>query len=158
MPTGVRMPVASMSVRALIGIVQELATPGNFSAASISAMSLSVVMPSRHSSSGLRLMTVSNISSGAGSVAVRARPALPNTDSTSGKPLMIRSCCCSSSDALVTDMPGSDAGMYSSVPSLSVGMNSLPRRDAGHRLANRATSANMTVAMRCRRTTLITGR
>src|SRR3546814_16512592 len=57
------------------------------------------------------------------------------------KPLMIRSCCCSSSDALVTDIPGSDAGMYSSVPSLRVGMNSLPKRDAGHRLANRTTSA-----------------
>jgi hypothetical protein len=35
-PTGVRMPVDSMSMRALIGIVHELATPGNFSAASIS--------------------------------------------------------------------------------------------------------------------------
>ena len=54
---------------------------------------------------------VSNISSGAGSVAVSARPALPNTDATSGKVLMIRSCVCSSSAALVTDMPGSVVGM-----------------------------------------------
>ena len=35
---------------------------------------LSVVMPGRHSSFGLRLMTVSNISIGAGSVAVRRVP------------------------------------------------------------------------------------
>jgi hypothetical protein len=45
MPIGVRMPVDSMSMRALIGIVQELATPGNCSALSISAISLSMVMP-----------------------------------------------------------------------------------------------------------------
>ena len=78
-PTGVRMPVASMSMRALIGMVQALETPGNCSALSISAISLSMVMPGRHSLSGFRLMTVSNISVGAGSVAVAARPALPNT-------------------------------------------------------------------------------
>ena len=39
-PTGVRMPVASMSMRALIGIVQALETPGNCSALSISAIEL----------------------------------------------------------------------------------------------------------------------
>ena len=44
---------------------------------------------------------------------------------------MILSWVCSTSAALVIDMPGSDAGMYSSVPSLSVGMNSLPSLDAG---------------------------
>ena len=77
MPIGVRMPVDSMSMRALIGIVQALDTPGNCSALSISAISLSVVMPVRHSSCGFRLITVSNISVGAGSVAVLARPALP---------------------------------------------------------------------------------
>ena len=43
----------------------------------------------RHSLSGFRLITVSNISVGAGSVAVVARPALPHTDKTSGKVLMI---------------------------------------------------------------------
>jgi hypothetical protein len=77
MPMGVRMPVDSMSMRALIGMVQALLTPGNCSAWSISAISASVVIPSRQSLSGFRLMTVSNISSGAGSVAVAARPALP---------------------------------------------------------------------------------
>ena len=75
MPTGVRMPVASMSMRALIGMVQAFETPGNCSALSISATRLSVVTPGRHSSFGFRLMTVSNISVGAGSVEVSARPA-----------------------------------------------------------------------------------
>ena len=54
---------------------------------------------------------VSNISSGAGSVAVAARPALPNTDATSGNDLMILSCVCSSSADLVTDRPGKVTGM-----------------------------------------------
>ncbi len=111
MPTGVRIPVDSMSMRARIGMVQLLATPGNCSARSISAISLSMFMPGRHCDWGFRLITVSNISSGAGSVAVAARPALPITDSTSGKLLMMRFCTCSSSAALVTDMPGSEVGM-----------------------------------------------
>ena len=64
-------------MRALIGMVQAFDTPGNCSAASISAISLSMVMPGRHCAFGFRLMTVSNISVGAGSVAVSARPALP---------------------------------------------------------------------------------
>ena len=77
MPMGVRMPVDSMSMRALIGMVQAFDTPGNCSALSNSAISLSVVRPARHSDSGFRLITVSNISVGAGSVAVFALPALP---------------------------------------------------------------------------------
>ena len=76
-PTGVRMPVDSMSMRALIGMVQALETPGNCSERSISWMRPSTVRPGRHCSFGFRLMTVSNISMGAGSVAVCARPALP---------------------------------------------------------------------------------
>ena len=68
-------------------------------------------MPGRHALSGLRLMTVSNISVGAGSVAVLARPALPQTEATSGKDLMILSCVCSSSAALVIESPGSVVGM-----------------------------------------------
>ena len=111
MPIGVRMPVDSMSMRALIGIVHEFATPGNCSALSSSAISLSVVRPGRHSLSGLRLITVSNISSGAGSVAVCALPALPNTEATSGKLLMILFWVCSSSAALVTERPGKVVGM-----------------------------------------------
>jgi hypothetical protein len=110
-PTGVRMPVESMSMRALIGMVQALETPGNCSDLSISAISLSTVIPGRHLLSGLRLITVSNISVGAGSVAVDARPALPQTEATSGNDLMILSCVCTSSAALVTDSPGSVVGM-----------------------------------------------
>ena len=74
-------------------------------------MSVSTVMPGRQSAVGLRLMTVSNISIGAGSVALLARPALPYTDSTSGKVLMTRLVVCSRRAASVTDMPGSEAGM-----------------------------------------------
>ena len=68
-------------------------------------------MPARHCPWGFRLITVSNISVGAGSVAVLARPALPYTDATSGKLLMILSCVCNTSAALVIDIPGSEAGM-----------------------------------------------
>src|SRR6266403_4626176 len=105
------MPVASISMRALIGMVQALLTPGNCNALSISAISLSTVEPARHSLSGLRLITVSNISVGAGSVAVDARPAFPQTEATSGNDLMILSCVCTSAAALVTDRPGSVVGM-----------------------------------------------
>src|SRR6266481_7894482 len=108
---GVRIPVDSMSMRALIGMVQALETPGNCSALSISAISLSTVMPGRHSLSGLRLITVSNICVGAGSVAVEARPALPQTEATSGNDLMILYCVCTSTAALVTDRPGSVVGI-----------------------------------------------
>ncbi len=45
----------------------------------------------RHSDLGLRMTTVSSMESGAGSVEVSARPALPSTCSTSGNCLMIRS-------------------------------------------------------------------
>jgi hypothetical protein len=73
--------------------------------------SFSIVMPGRHFASGFRLITVSVISTGAGSVAVLARPALPKTDSTSGKALMMRSCVYKSSAASVTDKPGGVTGM-----------------------------------------------
>ena len=42
MPTGVRTPVVSMSMRALIGMVQALDTPGIASAAFISSTSCSL--------------------------------------------------------------------------------------------------------------------
>lgn len=120
------MPVDNMSMRARIGIVQALETPGNCSAASISCFNVSMVTPGRHSDLGFRVMIVSNISIGAGSVAVMALPDLPNTVSTSGKDLMMRSCTWRSSAALVTDRPGRVVGMYISVPSSNAGMNSLP--------------------------------
>ena len=49
--------------------------------------------------------------SGAGSLAVLARPALPKTDSTSGKLLRMRSWVCSARAAWVTDIPGRLEGM-----------------------------------------------
>ena len=110
-PTGVRTPVDSMSMRALIGMVQALVTPGNRMARSISPVSRSGVMPGRQASAGLRRIVVSIMLSGAGSVAVSARPTLPNTCSTSGKVRRIRSVCWRISRALVIDTPGSVAGM-----------------------------------------------
>ena len=56
-------------------------------------------------------MVVSIMLRGAGSVAVSARPIFPNTRSTSGKALIIRSVCCNSSRALVMDIPGSVVGI-----------------------------------------------
>ena len=46
MPTGVRTPVVSMSMRPLIGMVQALVMPGSCSAWSISAISSSQEMRS----------------------------------------------------------------------------------------------------------------
>ena len=78
-PTGVLMPVASMSMRAFMGMVKEFSVPGICRASFISSFIFSMVMPFGHWSSGFRLTMVSNISGGAGSVAVSALPALPNT-------------------------------------------------------------------------------
>ncbi len=105
------MPVASMSMRLRIGGTQMLASPGTFTARSSSSTSFSGVMPGRHWSRGLNWMVVSNISSGAGSVAVSARPALPNTLFTSGTVRIMRSVCCSRAEALAAETPGSAEGM-----------------------------------------------
>ena len=111
MPTGVLMPVESMSIRVLMGIVQAFVSPGICNAASISSINLSGVMPSRHCSGGLSMTVVSNIDNGAGSVAVSARPTLPKTWCTSGNVLMILSVCCKISRALVIESPGKVVGM-----------------------------------------------
>ena len=111
MPTGVLIPVESMSIRALIGIVHAFVRPGKGIARSSSAISFSVVIPGRHSERGRRVIVVSIIERGAGSVAVSARPTLPKTRSTSGKLAMIRSVCCKSSLAFVTETPGKAVGM-----------------------------------------------
>ena len=112
MPTGVLMPVDSMSMRVLMGMVQALVTPGKRMARFISSVSRSGVMPGgRQAASGLSWMVVSSMLSGAGSVAVSARPTLPNTCSTSGKVRRMRSVCCRISRALVIDTPGRVVGM-----------------------------------------------
>src|ERR1035441_4338290 len=101
MPTGVRMPVVSMSTRALMGIVHAFEVPGILSAWFISSTNWSVEMWSgvnlrnipfahlgaqdeyqvstfRHSVSGLRTMAVSIIENGAGSVDDYSLPGLPS--------------------------------------------------------------------------------
>ena len=75
-PIGVLMPVASMSIRFLIGMIQTLVRLGTWTIESSSFFSLAVVMPGRQSSFGFRRIVVSTMVSGAGSVAVSARPAL----------------------------------------------------------------------------------
>ena len=65
----------------------------------------------RHSAGGFSTTVVSIIENGAGSVDVSARPALPNTETTSGKDLRIRSWVSRRRWASVTEMPGSVVGM-----------------------------------------------
>ncbi len=64
---------------------------------------------SRHCERGLSTTVVSIIDSGAGSVEVVARPALPNTRSTSGKVRRSLLCSWSAACASATDMPGCTA-------------------------------------------------
>ena len=111
MPTGVLMPVASMSMRVLMGIVHAFVSPGNCTIPSNSEMTSSMVLPAGQVSVSVRVMVVSNIDSGAGSVAVWARPALPSTCFTWGCRAMILSVCWSSSRAFVIDRPGGVVGM-----------------------------------------------
>src|SRR3954470_24381619 len=100
-----------MSMRALMGVVHALETPGSLTAELSSSTSCSGDIVSgvtwrnnglsqsgdhleyhvgtlRHSDLGFRVITVSNIERGAGSVEVSARPAFPATRCTSGKLLM----------------------------------------------------------------------
>src|SRR3989338_10779132 len=131
---GVRMEVERMSILALMGMVQALDTPGNLIFESMSVMSSSQVSLSyqiwlsiarrnsgaqeeyqrglaRHWSTGFSTTVVSIIEKGAGSVEVSARPALPNTRSTSGKLLRTRSWVSRSFCASVTEIPGSVVGI-----------------------------------------------
>ena len=157
-PTGLLMPVASMSMRLRIGGTQMLESPVTLTVRSSSSISLSGVMPARHWSRGLNWMVVSNISSGAGSVAVSARPALPKTRATSGTVLMSRSVCCSNSAALAADKPGSAEGMYSRSPSSSAGRNSPPSRDTGITVSASSATASSSVALGNRSTASSSGR
>ena len=81
----------------------------------------------RHSERGLRTIVVSIMEKGAGSVDDSARPALPNTRTTSGTSAISRSIVCRRRDASVTESPGRVVGMYSRLPSSSGGKNSDPR-------------------------------
>jgi hypothetical protein len=110
-PSGLRTPVDSISVRVWIGIHQMFGMPGYDSFSSISATRRSQVMPSRHSERGFRTTVVSTIPIGAGSVGVSARPILPNTLATSGNLRSSRSMSVRTFDASAIDMPGGAVGM-----------------------------------------------
>ena len=92
-PTGVWMPVVCISTRARIGCTHALTYPIVSTALSISASSLSFVIPGRHFDFGWRSTVVSIIVSGAGSVEVSALPILPKTRATSGSALSFLSIC-----------------------------------------------------------------
>jgi hypothetical protein len=98
------MPVASMSILPRTGMVQALATPGNFIAASNLAISSCCDILRGHRSRGFSTTTVSSIESGATSVDVSARPALPRTWATSGRLFSRESVSCSSRFASVIEM------------------------------------------------------
>ena len=85
------------------------------------------VIPGRHWLTGLSMMVVSIISTGAGSVADSERPSLPATEATSGVVLMTLSCHAMMRCTSVSEVAGSSTGMNSSEPSSSVGMNSEPK-------------------------------
>ncbi len=119
-------PVDNISVLVWIGIQNIFAIPGNFIVSFISDLSFSQVIPALHWSSGFKVITVSTILRGAGSVAVFARPIFPNTLSTSGNFISILSWMCRILEASVIDIPGTAVGIYSIDPSLSGGMNSEP--------------------------------
>jgi hypothetical protein len=117
MPTGVLIPVSSMSSRFRIGCVQTFGNPGNWSAASISACSCSSVKPARHCSRGFKVTVVFTMPMGELSVELVPRPTVPNTRSTSGNCRSILSWIWSMRVASVIDRPGGDVGMYSIDPS-----------------------------------------
>jgi len=166
------MPVVSMSMRPFTGMVQALETPGRLSASFIRATSssrerVSGVMTRsapfiqsgaqdeyqvsffRHSDLGFRVITVSSMESGAGSVEVSALPALPNTRFTSGKPFRMRSVTCRSFCASVMEMPGMVVGIYISEPSSRGGMNSDPSfRKTGTVTSTRTRAVPSTTAFR----------
>ncbi len=147
-----------MSVRFLIGMVQLFTAPVIRSARSISATSASWVIPGRHSDGGFRLIVVSTMEIGAQSVAVLARPAFPQTDSTSGKVIRMLSCTFSSRRCWVSETLGRVFGMYMRLPSRRGGMNSLPSPANGMSVnANAATAPTMT-STRARRDQRSTGR
>ena len=157
-PSGVRMPLTCMLMRLRIGGTQAAVRPGKASFSCSSAISFSRVIPGRHSASGLNCTVVSSMVSGAGSVALSARPALPKTVATSGTDLMMRSVRCSTASAWLGESPGRVVGMYSTSPSSSSGMNSLPRRLHGHSALSSPSDAISTMAQGRRRAKASNGR
>ena len=117
-----------------------------------------MVNPSRHSEGSLSWITDSIIVSGAGSVAVSARPILPKTILTSGTVRISLSVCCNSCCALPIEIPGKVVGMYIRSPSFKSGMNSEPNLVAGQRPTINRPAATISTITGLRVTTLIIGR
>ena len=111
MPTGVFIPVSSMSSRLRIGCVHTFGKPGNWSFSSSSACSSVIVSPARHWSRGFRVTVVFTIPIGELSVGVVPRPTVPKTRSTSGTSRRSLSCTCRSRVASPIDRPGGAVGM-----------------------------------------------
>ena len=116
-PTGVLIPVRSMSRRLRIGCVHTLGNPGNCSASSISLWSSASVSPGLHSLFGFSVTVVLTIPIGELSVDVVARPTVPKTRSTSGNSRSSLSCTCKRRVASPTESPGGAVGIYSIEPS-----------------------------------------
>ena len=152
-PTGVRMPVETMSRRPRTGAVQALVQPGSRAARSSSATSSAPstgrcsgqISPSRrrtaggaqaeyqrgpeirgHSARGRSRTVVSAMVSGAGSVAVSARPIFPKTVATAGEPASAESWKRSCNGSSSSGAPGSVLGMKRRSPSSMRGRNSRP--------------------------------
>ena len=79
---------------------------------------------------------------GMGSEAISAVPVRANTRSISGKDSLrvLSSCICMSSDC-VRLVPGTRKAWIAKSPSLRLGANSLPMREASSRLSTTATTA-----------------
>ncbi|MNH08147.1 hypothetical protein D3C79_675550 [compost metagenome] len=146
-----------MSMRVLMGGTQALVRPGNWMRESSSSFSFSGVMPGRHWSRSLSWMLVSIITRSAGSVALSARPALPNTFCTSGTVRISLSVCCSISLALPTEMLAAVVGMYMMSPSSNGGMNSEPRYLSGQKPMTVTASASSKVVLGRASTALSSG-
>ncbi len=135
-PTSERMPVVSMSMRLMIGIVQMFVTPGSCTARPISARSRSSVMPGRHCSRRFQMddrlghVQRRRIGRRLGAARPSRRPTRPPETSSGPRSVCWRSCVFSSSEML-----GSAIGMNIRSPSFSGGMNSLPMPRGQHQSA-----------------------
>jgi hypothetical protein len=127
---GVGPPVLELLVVIRLRLGQKVAC-GHLSQAGQAEKKRSTRRVRQRSGSVWSCTTVSIIESGAGSVAVSARPILPCTLATSGKLLISLSVCCSSSLALA-DADARVGGRHvEQVALVERGMNSVPRRESG---------------------------
>ena len=149
MPTGVWMPVLCIMTGARIGCTHVFTYPTVCSALSISATSLSFVIPFRHFDFGCSRTVVSIIVSGAGSVDVSARLIFPKTRSTSGNCFSFLSICCNTHPASRLGKPGRVDGMYRIEPSSVSGRKSLPMPFSKNTAAMTARSPAPVKACRC---------